>query len=423
MASATNLSQVNLARRLYGPEMIDQMWKDDPYLNRVTKRTSGFGEGRYVVVRIGSTAGVGGSFGGALRNQGPTSEVRFFVTERSIYSVFSMKGSFLRKHRGKENTLLEGYKSQANSALEDFQKLVEHASWNDIGGTLGQVATTINTSNTGMIVPFRNAKALYGLNLMGKHLTFSTDAGNGTSPAGELNDGTSNYSVTVVKEDPDNNQLVVTGDNGATTLATAVVGITNASYVFIDDFYGKSLSGKRAWNPISAPSASESFFGLDRSTSPHKLSGWRTGSKGSMFATLTFALMQGDLASLEMPMCFSMGEDWWNFSQELDNKTTMSSTEEKAGKKMIEIASPAGSCKLVRSNRVPAGYAWVGDPAMDVLLSEGEFPQILNEDKVGTMLRAGDDDAYQSRLGGDANFLPDDKTKKLGPGAWTVVTW
>jgi hypothetical protein len=274
-----------------------------------------------------------------------------------------------------------------------------------------------------MVVPFRNSKALYGLNLLGKHLTFSTDAGNGTSPAGELNDGTNVYSVTVTKEDPDNNQVTVSADNGGANLAAAVVGITNASYVFIDGFYAQSLSGKRAWNPISAPSSGESFFGLDRSTSPNKLSGWRVTSQGSMFATLTKALMQGDLASLEMPMCFAMGDDWWNFSQELDAKTTMSSGEGKVGKKMIEVASPAGSCKLVNSNRCPSGNSWVGDPAEDVLLSEGEFPQILNEDKVGTMLRAADDDAYQSRLGGDANFLPDDKTKKLGPGAWTVVTW
>lgn len=421
MASATNVSQLPLARRLYGPEMIDQMWKEDIYLNRVKKVTTGFGEGRYVVVRIGDVAGVGGSFNRALRNQGPTLEKRFFVTERSIYSVFSMKGSFLRKHKGKPNTLLEGYKSQANSALYGFRKLLEHASWNDVGGTLGQAATTLNTAT--LVVPFRNAKALFGLNLMGKHLTFSTDAGNGTSPAGELNDGTDPYSVTVVKEDPQANSVTVTADNGGATLALGVVGITNASYVFIDGFYAQSLSGKRAWNPVAAPSGGEDFFGVDRSVSPNKLSGWRVTSQGTMFATLTNALMQGDLADLEQPMCFAMGDDWWRFVQELDSKTTMSSTEGKAGKRMIEIDSPSGSCKLVRSNRVPAGYAWVGDPAEDVLLSEGEIPQILNEDKVGTMLRASDDDAYQSRLGGDANFLPDDSGKKLGPGAWTVVTW
>ncbi len=421
MSSATNTSQINLARRLYGPDMIDAMWKDDPYLNRVKKDTSGFGEGRYVVVRIGDTSGVGGSFNVALRNQAPTQEQRFFVTERSIYSVFSMKGSFLRKHRGKPNTLLEGYKSQASSAKYGYQKLMEHAAWNDDGGTLGQLATTLNTSN--MVLTFRTTKALFGLNLMGKHLTFATDTGAGTSPAGELNDGTNPYSVTVVAEDPQNDQLTVTGDNGATTLATAVVGITNASYAFIDGFYNASLSGKKAWNPISAPS-STAFFGLDRTSSPAKLSGWRVSSKGMMESTLTYALTQGDMTEVEQPMAFCHGDDWWAYMQEIGSKVQASDGEKQgSGKKMVEVYGPAGSCKLVRANRVPKGYAWVGDPAEDVLRSEGEIPQILNEDKAGVMLRAGDDDAYQSRLGGDANFMPDDSGKKLGPGAWTVVTW
>jgi hypothetical protein len=404
--------------------MIDQMWKDDPYLNRTKKDTSGFGEGRYVVVRIGDVAGVGGSFNVALRNQGPTQEKRFFVTERSIYTVFSMDGAFLRKHKGKPNTLLEGYKSQANSAKYGFQKLVEHAAWNDVGGTLGQVATTINTTNTAMVVPFRATKALFGINLQGKKLTFSTDAGNGTSPAGELNDGSNPYRVTVVAEDPQSNSVTVTGDNGGTTLATAVVGITNTAYVFVDGFYAQSLSGKRAWNPIAAPTTSDSFFGLDRTVSPHKLSGWRVTSKGNMMATLTYALSQGDMADLEQPFAFVHGDDWWNFMQEQDAKVQAGdSNKQGVAKKMFEVYSPAGTCLFVRANRTPQGYAWVGDPAEDVLRSEGDFPQILNEDKAGVMLRAGDADAYQSRLGGDANFMPDDSGKKLGPGAWTVVTW
>lgn len=422
MASANNTTNIALLRRLYGPEMIDQMWRDDAYLNRVKKDTSGFGEGRYVVVRIGDTAGFGGSFNIALRNQAPTVERRFFVTERSIFGVYSMKGSFLRKNKGKPNSLLEGYKSQSGSAMYGFKKLMEHAAWNDVGGAIGQVASTLNTSN--LTITFRNARALYGLPMLGKKLTVATDDGSGTSPAGELNNGSDPYRLTVTAENPQTNTITVTADNGGTSLATGVVGITNSSYVFFDGFYAQSLTGKKGWNPITAPSGGDSFFGLDRSQSVHKLSGWRSGSKGLMFATLTFAMLNGDMAELEQPMCFMEGDDWWNFVQELDGKVQRpDASKASVGRKMIEVMGPGGNCQLVMTNRVPQGYAWLGDPAEDVLRSEGEIPQILNEDKVGTMLRAADDDAYQSRLGGDANFMPDDSGKKLGPGAWTVVTW
>jgi hypothetical protein len=422
MASANNTTNVALLRRLFGPELIDMMWKDDDYLRGVKKDTSGFGEGRYVVVRIGVTAGIGGSFTKALANQAPTAERRFFVTERSIYGVFSMKGTFLRKNRGKPNSLLTGYESQAKAALYDFKKVMEHAAWGDVGGTLGQVATTLNTST--LTVTMQD-KALFGLNLLGKKLTFSTDSGAGTSPAGELGVGGDPYTVTVTGESPDGNTLTVTGDNGGTTLATAVVGITNTSYVFIDGFYAQSLTGKRGWNPISAPGGSDSFFGLNRSESPERLSGWRQTSLGLQESTLLSALTKGDMADLEQPMAFCHPTNWFTFVQELGGKVQRDdSANAKAGRRMIEVYGPGNTCKVVMTNRVPLGYSWVGDPSMDVLRSEGEIPQVLNEDKVGTMLRAADDDAYQSRLGGDANFMPDDSSgTKLGPGAWTIVTW
>src|SRR5215216_6382703 len=124
MASASNSANVSLLRRLFGNDMADMRWKKDPYLRDVKKDTSGFGEGRYTVTRIAQTAGIGGSFTVALNNQNPTAERRFFVTDRTIYAVFSMEGKFLRKAKGKPNSLLKGYESQARSAMYDFDTVL-----------------------------------------------------------------------------------------------------------------------------------------------------------------------------------------------------------------------------------------------------------------------------------------------------------
>jgi hypothetical protein len=421
--SATNTSNANLLRRLFGPELINMMWKDDAYLAGVKKVTTGFGEARAVVVRIAEVAGIGGSFVVALKNQNPTGERKFLVTERSIYSVFSMKGSFLRKMRGKPNSLLTGYQSQAQSAMRDFKKVMEHAAWNDVGGTLGQISTTTNTATNTLV--FRNARALFGLNLLGKRITVSTDTGAGSSPAGELNAGGVAYTGVVTGVDEINNSITVLGDNGGVTLATAFPGITTNCFVFIEGFYALSLTGKRGWNPITAPTVGDNHFGVDRSESVNRLSGWRQSSQGLRENTLLMALTLGDMADLEQPMCFSNSVDWYELVAELGSKVQRDDGPNgKGGRKMVEVYGPSATCKVVTSNRCPVGNSWVGDPSQDMLLSEGEIPQVLNEDKVGTMLRAPDDDAYQSRLGGDANFMPDDTSgSKLGPGSWTIVTW
>jgi hypothetical protein len=39
------------------------------------------------------------------------------------------------------------------------------------------------------------------------------------------------------------------------------------------------------------------------------------------------------------------------------------------------------------------------------------------------LMRNPEADNYQSRLGGDYNFLPADTDKKLGPGGWVIITW
>ncbi len=423
--SATNSSNANLLRRLFGPELINMMWKDDPYLSGVKKVTTGFGEARAIVVRIAEVAGVGGSFTVALKNQNPTGERKFLVTERSIYSVFSMKGSFLRKMRGKPNALLTGYQSQAQSAMRDFKKVMEHAAWNDVGGSLGQLAASVSLNATPIVITFRNARALFGLNLLGKRLTLSSDSGAGSSPAGERNAGGVPYTLTVTAVDEIGNSITVTGDNGQTTLANAVPGATVNDFVFIEGFYAQSLTGKKGWNPISAPTPGDNLFGIDRSESVNRLSGWRQVSQGMRENTLLKALTLGDMADLEQPMCFAAADDWFELVTELGSKVQRSDEPNaKGGRKVVEVYGPSGTCKVVMANRVPSGNAWVGDPSQDMLLSEGEIPQILNEDKVGTMLRAPDDDAYQSRLGGDANFMPDDTSgSKLGPGGWVIVTW
>lgn len=411
--AASSTANVNLLRRLFGNEMADLTFGDDPYLRGVKKLTTGFGEIRYVVVRIGQTAGVGGSIVEAIANQSPTAERRFSVTERTIYAVFTMKGAFLRKARGKPNSLLTGYESQARSAMYDFRKILENQSW-AAGGRVG----TINATVTGTTLTFGNARALIGINLLNKWLTFASDDGTAASPAGERGTGGVPFRVQVTAVDIGNNRVTVSPS------LTTVTGLTSGDSVHIDGFYARAMMGKQGWNPITAPGGSDSFFGVNRSEAVEPLSGWRVTGSGLYESTLIDALTYGEQATVDTRTAFVNKQDWASAVKEMGVQAFREPGGKKTGgAKALAVDGPDGTCFLTGVNRVPKGYAWLGDPSNDVLLSEGEIPQILNEDKVGPMRMLPTDDAYQSRLGGDANFIPDDSAAKLGPGAWVVVSW
>jgi hypothetical protein len=417
MAAANQTNKISILRRLYGDDYANHMWSADPYLADITKDTSGFGEGRYVVVRTGQVSGTSPSFARAVANQNPASEQRFFVTERTIYTVFSLTGLFLRKAKGKPNSLIKGYDSEARSAMYDFKQMLARASWGDVGGMLGTIASTVTLASNQLT--FRNVAALFGTNPLGKRIAFSSGTGAEASPP----------AMRGIAGEP--TLLTITGVNFSTNTVTTdallntVPGITVNDNVFFDGFYAQSMTGKRGWNPITAPTGGDSFFGIDRSSNVEFLSGWRQASSGLREMTLIDAMTLAAEAGTDTLKCYANLRDWAALVKEVGAKYIRDAGDGKQGMgaKGLEVYGPNGSCIVVGSNLVPQGNAWLGDPSCDQLLSEGEIPDILNEDKVGPLLRAADNDEYQSRLGGYANFLPNDTKGKLGPGGWVIITW
>jgi hypothetical protein len=420
MANATSANKLSILQRMYGPDMAEHEFDRDAYAQEMKKDTGGFGEGRHVVVRVSQTGGFSPDFARALANKKPAGEKRFFVTEKKLYSLFGLDGLFLRKAKGKPNSLIKGFDGEMRSAMRRFYAELDRSVWGDAGGSLGQLsAATVLASTTAL---FRTAKALFGLYPTNSRIAFSSDTGTGTSPAGLRGPA------------PDVPTLLdVTGENfDANTITTqqllnTVPGITVNDFVFYDGFYANSMTGKRGWNPIVAPSPGENFFGVDRSTSPQLLSGWRAPAKANFETTainaLTLAAQAGVMASgLRL---YANLEDWQKVVIELGAKYQRQPTDAKqvAGAKGIEVYGPKGTATIFGSNYVPPGNGWLGDPKSDTLLSEGQIPDILDEDGLGKLVRSPTDDSYDTRLGGYANTIPNDSRGELGPGGWVIITW
>lgn len=430
MGQSSSTTRPNILRDQYGDELQEMTWSDDPYRRDIIKQTSGFGggpnavNGRIVVVRISQNVGTAHTYARAVANKNPANERRFTVLPKRIYHPYQLDGLFIRQTRGKPEALVKGLEDEQRSAMRELKKQIDRCAWNDQGGALGQIDTSTTLTTNQLI--FRNNRVLFGQYMLGQKIVFSTDNGSGTSPAGLLGAGPDNPTILVISAvNEQTNTVTVTDINGGATTLNTVPGITTSSFVFLDGTYALAPSGKRGWNPVTAPTAGDNFQGVDRSVAVNYLSGWRQTAGSSMELTLIDAMLLGAQAETGMGKCYANGFDWNRLVKEVGVKyiREVGDAKQGMGAKGLEVYGMQGSCTVVGANLVPQGNAWMGDPKADLQLSEGECPDVLDEDDNGPLRKVPNEDAYQGDLGGYLNFLPNDDTNKMGPGAWVIVTW
>ena len=424
MAQANSTNKQPILRFVYGDELQEMTWSKDPYRQDVKKDTSGFGEGKIIVVRISQSVGTTHVYARSLANKNPAAERRFTVPAKPVYHPYQLTGYFIRQAKGKPNSLMKGLEDEQRSAMRELNKRIDFMAWSNAGGSIGQIDAAVNLATN--VLTFRNQRALFGQYFLGQKIVFSSDNGTGTSPAGLRGTGPDTPTVlTILSVDETLNRVTVGDVNGGPALLNSVPSITVNDFIFFDGSYTLAPSGKTAWNPVTAPTVGDSFFGVDRSVAVNYLSGWRVVGTGSMENTLIDAMVMGAQSESSMEQCYANMFDWGRLIKELGVKYNRQPSDRRQGVagKGIEVYSPNGTTMVSGSNLVPQGSAWMGEPEADMQLSEGECPDILDEDGMGALRKVANDDAYQGDLGGYLNFCPNDDKNKMGPGGWTIISW
>lgn len=424
MAQANSTNKQPLLRFVYGDELQEMTWSKDPYRQDLKKDTSGFGEGKIIVVRISQSIGTAHVYARALANKNPASERRFTVTAKPMYHPYQLTGYFIRQAKGKPNSLMKGLEDEQKSAMRELNKRIDFMAWSDAGGSIGQIDSAVSLATN--ILTFRNLRGLFGQYFAGQKIVFSSDTGTAAAPAGLRGTTPDTPTVlTILTVDETLNRVTVGDVNGNATTLASVPGITVNDFIFFDGSYTLAPSGKRGWNPVTAPTVGDNFFGVDRSVSVNYLSGWRVTGTQSMENSLIDAMVLGSQSESSMEQCYANKFDWGRLVKELGVKYNRQPSERRQGLggKGIVVYSPDGETMVSGSNLCPQGTSYLGDPEADMMLSEGECPDILDEDGMGALRKVANDDAYQGDLGGYANFCPNDDSNKMGPGGWTILSW
>lgn len=412
MATANSTNKVNVLKRLWADKVQEPLYKKSKAYSLCSKATDFTNEGRYVVISVSPTAGGSATFSDALAAQDAAAEVRFFVTPKREYQVFSLDGLYLAQSEGNPKAMVKGYEHEANKARYAFARALSRRFWGNGGGSLGRISASQTLSSTTLTLRERMDIVAFE---KGIQLEFASDDGTGTSPAGR-------------RGAPD--RLTVNGaiDRDAGTLGMSaalntVTSISASDYIFRRGDYAAAMTGLRGWVPTSNPSASESFFGLDRSAQDiARVSGVRVSAASTKEESLINASAEAHVNGIEPSDCFVNPLDMRDLIKELGSKTYIEVNTKMPGVSFqaLQIHGNTGPIRIMSEVDVPKGFYWMGNIETVYHRTVGEAMRLLNEDGIGKMMRMSDADAYQSRLGCYGNFTVEGDT---GPGGWVCGAW
>lgn len=412
MASANSTNKLSVLKRLWGDKVQEPLYAKSKAYSLCSKATDFTNEGRYVVISVAATAGGSATFTDALAAQDAAQEVRFFVTPKREYQVFGLDGLYLAQTEGNPKAMVKGYEHEANKARYAFARALARRFWGNGGGSLGRIVSTQTLSSTTLTLRERMDVVAFE---KGMQLEFASDDGTGTSPAGRRG-APDRLSISGAIDRDD-------GTLGMSAALNTVSSITANDYIFRRGDYNAAMTGLRGWVPTSDPSASESFFGLDRSAQDvARVSGVRVAAAATKEETLINASAEAHINGVEASDCFMNPLDFRDLVKELGSKMYIEVNTKMPGVSFqaLQINGNTGPIRIISEIDVPRGFAWLGNIETVYHRTAGDAMRLLNEDGVGKMLRAADSDAYQSRMGCYGNFTVEgDK----GPGGWVVMAF
>lgn len=282
MATYANSSnQIAALKELYTDNkdyMQDVVYKENPFLALVPKNESVNGmAGKYVPVPIeyGVPQGRSHAFASAQNNQTPTQLASFFVSVMQDYQLVTITNLFMEQTKSDAGAFVDGAKLQIDGGIRNLTNNIAMELFGD--GTATRGSTSASSSQAGLtvggtVLPLGNAQEIVAFEV-GMLLVASSSAGGAPS------------SDTVLITSVDRSSGVIRGTASAAVLsANWAIGTGIAFLSQQGDIPAggvtstadmPALCGLAAWLPVSSPSLSDSFWGVNRSADPTRLAGCR----------------------------------------------------------------------------------------------------------------------------------------------------
>lgn len=389
MAQFNLTTAVELTKRLY-PEGLERLFYEASPLYAMLNKWKQFGgEGKFMVWEFSRSAGASMSFANAQANKGASSFKRPFITRSREYALASMDGETLEATLGDKYAVAELFKVALDDAKDNVTDSLSLMIYNNGGGARGQVHPTTAISGTSLTLANpAQARAFH------KNMVVRMASTDGTS--GALDAGTN--VITAVNR--------ATGVlTGATAWTTAIPTASANDFLFRDGDFGNAIKGLAAWFPTTAPTAGDSFFGIDRSDDPEWLAGVRyapaSGNYKEILVNAAANLQQTCSGRVAPDLVMMNPIDWGNLMNEVGSHMVIQvpSKHPEISFEGLSLFTGLGKMKVLADPACPRYRAYMLTTSTLEIWSLKDVPRILDRDGLQT-LREGTSDADEIRVGG-----------------------
>jgi hypothetical protein len=349
-------------------ELENAVYKDNPLFAMMRKEGGFTGSSHIHGVRyrdslarsvdFATAQGRAGSNGASGTDNGFTLGVQFIVTRRKEYQIYTLSQEAILAGRDDKGSLIRTLSTEVDSALNNLNRTLGQSVYGDGLGGLGAINSIGGATNRTI---GGTAYANSRLVTVGEAIT-NFEVGHqlmvsDTTKTGAIRAGST---MTV---------LSVDRSAGTFIIDAGVAGIAAGDWFFHvgDRDTGSApansallkLAGLDAWNPVTAPSAGESFFGVDRSRDVTRLAGQRLDISSLQpeegYITALAALAREGSSPSHI---FTSFTDEKNLKLAVGSRVeTEYSQVGDVGFESMKVRGPKGIVKLYADLNAPVGYA------------------------------------------------------------------
>lgn len=396
-SSANDASILPFLKRQYPKGLAWTGYKKSKLFSMISKDTDFGGEGKHTTVSIAPTSGGSADYQRAYANQGPSAARRFFIQHRTEYQIARIKGKSLAVTKGDKNAIKSVLTEEFDKAGYAFGRSMAATLYGNGGGALGIIDSTTTLSTTTLRLTRKADIAKFEV---GMWIELATDDGSGTSPSGNLS---GQLQVTKIKLGVGTGYSELTLSAATNTIPSAAT----ANYIFRAGDYGQKMTGLSGWNPLTAPTVSDSFFGVNRSDHEYRLAGFRfTGNGGSKEQTLMTCAANQAAHGGEATTCSLNPLDFNSLVLEVgsDRVVDIETKTPGLGFRALKLETAMGEVDFVSEVDVPQGEFFFTKPDDLTLRTAGDCPRVLDFDGNGKLMRVQGEDTYQFDIGAYGNI-------------------
>lgn len=380
-----------ILKTYYAARCVDLTYKNRPLLTMLPKATDGGGDYYVQPVTIGEPAGTSSTFAKAKANTSNVVRKKFTIDWREKFTVTQVNNTNIDLCRNDKRAIVKYITGEVDKSWDAHSNKLESALFASGYGEVGQIATSSGISGSTITLQDRATHVNF---YPGQKLVLSS----ALSTAGLRNAGAT---------------VTVSGVNRQTGVITCTAGIVasiaaaaNGDYIFIEGDRQDSATpalldpaGLAGWFPLTAPTAGDNFFGVDRSVDPDRLAGARVDGRG---LTITEAINNtlARVAEFEsMPDIIVMHHvNFTKLLKETQNKlvyTDYNGRNVNAIVRGVDLPAPNGTIKVVSAARCQTDrmYTLTSDTMKVVTVGE----MVRNPLQTGEMMDLENSDGAEIR--------------------------